>query len=68
MAATATEEEVTKDGKVVKKRKIPKQLKRFAFGRGSKNPKSKKIPKGAGQSSWKGIVFRENIKDWRDKK
>jgi hypothetical protein len=67
MAATATDEVITKDGKIVKKRKIPKQLKKFAFKRGAQNPKSKKIPKGAGRSGWKGITFRDDIKDWRDK-
>ena len=67
MAATATEEtEITKDGKVIKKRKIPKQLKRFAFGKGAKNPKSKSIPKGAGQASWGGVTFRDDVRDWRD--
>jgi hypothetical protein len=70
MAATATEGEevITKDGKKIKKRKIPKQLRRFAFPRGAKNPKSKKIPKGAGRSSWKGVPFRDEIDDWRKKK
>jgi len=68
MATTATDEEITKDGKIIKKRKIPKQLKRFAFPSGSKNPKSKKIPKGTGRRSWKGVIFREDVKDWRDKK
>jgi hypothetical protein len=68
MAATATDEVITKDGKIVRKRKIPKQLRRFAFPRGAKNPKSKKIPKGAGRSSWKGVPFRDEIDDWRKKK
>ena len=67
MAATATDEEITKDGKVIKKRKIPKQLKRFAFKRGAKNPKSKAIPKEAGRKSWKGIAFRDDVEDWRKK-
>jgi len=42
-----------------KKRKQPSWLARFSFGKGDANPQSQRIPKSAGRSSWKGVVFKD---------
>jgi len=67
---TRGDEEILQADGTVKKRKKPQPswLQKFSFGKGAANPKSQRVPKGTGRSTWTkgGVVFRDEMKDPRD--